>query len=154
MGMNAIEESRDSMPCQRDAKAVEAEWRAVQSDMQVVRYGTPEGRRLKAEAARLTDEHGRLSDEANRHGRAVRPLPRRMTSTERHSRERKRIALQIRAVVVPYRIAQERQNPAVSDSFRARANMLLDTLEHAVEPHRDLQISLAAARAELAQGAG
>ena len=63
--------------------------------------------------------------------------------------ERERIALQIEAVVVPYRIEQERSDPEVCESYRGRARDLLDYLDGAVGPYPDLQEALGAARAEL-----
>jgi len=63
--------------------------------------------------------------------------------------DRERIALQIRAVVVPYRLEQERRDPEACESYRGRARPLLDYLDDAVGPHPDLQAALAAARAEL-----
>jgi len=64
--------------------------------------------------------------------------------------QRQRIALQIRAVVVPYRIEQERNDREVCEMFRVRAHALLNYLDAAVGPYPDLQDALAAARTELA----
>ena len=63
--------------------------------------------------------------------------------------ERRRIALQIRAVVVPYRDPFVTDDPAVCDGYRSRARSLLDGLDTAVVPFPDLLASLSAARAEL-----
>ncbi|MDX6534841.1 MAG: hypothetical protein QOF68_2585 [Gaiellales bacterium] len=63
--------------------------------------------------------------------------------------ERERIALQIQAVVAPYRDHLVTDDPAVCDGYRLRARSLLDGLDTAVVPFPDLLASLAAARAEL-----
>lgn len=63
--------------------------------------------------------------------------------------ERARIALQIQAVVVPYRDDLDRNDPAVCAGYRLRASSLLDGLDTAVRPFLDLQDRLAAARLEL-----
>ena len=63
--------------------------------------------------------------------------------------ERERIALQIKAVVGPYRIEQERSDPEACEKYRGRARDLLDSLDGAVGPFPDLQEALRAARAEL-----
>lgn len=74
-----------------------------------------------------------------------------MTIMESVELERERIALLIQAVVVPYRIELERNDPEVCAMYRGRAHALLDYLNEAVVPYPDLQDSLAAARAELRQ---
>ncbi len=63
--------------------------------------------------------------------------------------EQERIALQIRAVVAPYRDHLVTDDPAVCDGYRLRARSLLDGLDTAVIPFPDLLASLTAARAEL-----
>ena len=63
--------------------------------------------------------------------------------------ERARIALQIQAVVVPYRDPLVTDDPAVCDGYRFRARSLLDGLDTAVVPFPDLLASLSAARTEL-----
>jgi hypothetical protein len=63
--------------------------------------------------------------------------------------ERERIALQIQAVVAPYRDHLVTDDPAVCDGYRLRARSLLDGLDTAVVPFPDLLASLSAARAEL-----
>jgi hypothetical protein len=63
--------------------------------------------------------------------------------------ERERIALQILAVVAPYRDPLVTQDRAVRDEYRLRASHLLDSLDAAVIPFPDLRASLSAARVEL-----
>ena len=66
--------------------------------------------------------------------------------------ERARIALQIQAVVAPYRDHLVTDDPALCDGYRLRARSLLDGLDTAVVPFPDLRASLSAARAELELG--
>ena len=63
--------------------------------------------------------------------------------------ERERIALQIQAVVAPYRDHLVTDDPGICDGYRMRACSLLDGLEMAARDFPDLQGSLSAARAEL-----
>ncbi len=66
--------------------------------------------------------------------------------------ERARIALQIQAVVVPYRDHRVTGDSAICDGYRLRAMSLLDGLDTAAVPFPDLQDSLSAARTELELG--
>ena len=68
---------------------------------------------------------------------------------KRAKSERARIALQIQAVVVPYRDHLVTDDPDVCDGYRLRSRSLLDGLDTAVVPFPDLRASLSAARAEL-----
>ena len=63
--------------------------------------------------------------------------------------DRRRIALQIRAVRVTFRIEQPRGSPETIAAFRSRARVLLDGLEEAVRPFPELERELADARAEV-----
>jgi hypothetical protein len=63
--------------------------------------------------------------------------------------ERARIALQIQAVVAPYRDDRLRNDSATCDGYRLRASALLDGLDLAARPFPELLDSLTAARAEL-----
>jgi hypothetical protein len=63
--------------------------------------------------------------------------------------EHKRITLQIRAVVEPYRDRLVRNDSKVRTGYRRRARRLLDRLDSAVLPFPDLAASLSAARVEL-----
>ena len=64
--------------------------------------------------------------------------------------ERERIALQIQAVVAPYRDHLETDDSGGTwDGYRLRASSLLDALDRAARPFPDLQARLSAARIEL-----
>ena len=63
--------------------------------------------------------------------------------------ERERIALQIQAVVAPYRDHLVTEDREVRDGYRLRATSLLDGLDVAALPFPDLRDRLFAARAEL-----
>jgi len=63
--------------------------------------------------------------------------------------ERRRIALQIRAVRVTFRIERPRGSPEAMAAFRSRAMELLDGLEEAVRPFPELEDALAETRAEV-----
>lgn len=63
--------------------------------------------------------------------------------------DRRRIALQIRAVRVTFRIEQPRRGPESMAAFRSRAREILDGLEEAVRPFPELERDLADARAEV-----
>jgi hypothetical protein len=60
--------------------------------------------------------------------------------------DRRRIALQIRATLVPFLVEQRRPDSPVMKAVRARARELLAELEEAVQPHTDLKEELAQAR--------
>jgi hypothetical protein len=62
---------------------------------------------------------------------------------------RRQIEMQIRAVVVTYRIEKRRRDAPTMDGFRNRARSLLDDLEPAVGPYPDLDARLREARIEL-----
>ena len=68
--------------------------------------------------------------------------------------ERARIALQIQAVVAPYRHHLVRDHAGTWDGYRLRARSLLDSLDVAVQSFPDLRDSLSAAKAELELGQG
>ena len=63
--------------------------------------------------------------------------------------DRRRIALQIRAVRVTFRVEQPRRSPEAMAAFRSRAREILDGLDEAVRPFPDLERDLADARAEV-----
>ena len=65
------------------------------------------------------------------------------------TRERERIALQIRAVLVPFDDEAVTGDSGVLAGYLLRASGLLDGLDSAVLPFPDLSASLSAARAEL-----
>lgn len=63
--------------------------------------------------------------------------------------DRRRIELQIRTVVVTYRVEQRRRDSPTMEAFRVAARQLLDNLAEAVRPYPDLQARLDEARQEL-----
>ncbi len=67
--------------------------------------------------------------------------------------ERRHIELQLRAVLVTYRIELKRRDSATMATFRARALSLLEGLGDEIAPYPDLQDVLRDARREL-DGAG
>jgi len=62
--------------------------------------------------------------------------------------DRRRIELQIRTVVVTYRIEQRRRDSPTMEAFRTQARLILDGLDEAVRPYPDLQARLDEARQE------
>ena len=62
---------------------------------------------------------------------------------------RERIALEIRAVMEPYRDHLASGHAEVPHGYRHRGRSVLDRLDIPVQPFPDLQHSLSAARAEL-----
>ncbi|MGI8998909.1 MAG: hypothetical protein ACR2GO_04305 [Candidatus Limnocylindria bacterium] len=67
--------------------------------------------------------------------------------------DRRHIELQLRAVLVAYRIALKRRDAATMKRFRLRAQSLLDDLDDEMVPYPDLQDALRDARREV-DGAG
>jgi len=63
--------------------------------------------------------------------------------------DRRLIELQLRAVMVTYRIEQRRRDSPTMEGFRERARSILLSLEEEVGPYSDLQTALADARREL-----
>lgn len=63
--------------------------------------------------------------------------------------DRRRIKLQLRAVIVTYRIEVRRRDSPTMEEFREHAHSLLRSLEDEVQPHPDLQIALAEVRREI-----
>jgi hypothetical protein len=63
--------------------------------------------------------------------------------------DRRRIELQIRAVVVTLRIERERRDASTMEEFRARARSILDALSGEVRAHPELEPLLQAAFKEL-----
>lgn len=62
---------------------------------------------------------------------------------------RRRIALQIRAIIVPYRVERHRRDSATMAEFRLRARRMMDELEEVAASDPDLAKALAEARAEI-----
>ena len=63
--------------------------------------------------------------------------------------DRQHIELQIRAVVVTYRIERRRRDAPTMEAFGTRARAILDALDAEVEGHPDLAERLLEARTEL-----
>ena len=63
--------------------------------------------------------------------------------------DRRRIELQIRAIVVSYRIEERRRDGPTMDEFRARARPILDGLQEDARHHPDLEAWLVEVRREL-----
>ena len=63
--------------------------------------------------------------------------------------DRRRIELQMRAILVMYRIERRGPNRMTVDRFRVRAHQLLDEVDAEVAPHPDLRGRVAEVRAEI-----
>ena len=63
--------------------------------------------------------------------------------------DRRRVALQIRAILIPYRVERQRRDAATMKQFRLRARQMLDALEESVEGDPTLGAELADARREI-----
>jgi len=63
--------------------------------------------------------------------------------------DRRRIELQLRAIIVTYRIELRRRDSQMMEEFRDNAHSLLRSLEEEVQPHPDLQIALTEVRREI-----
>jgi hypothetical protein len=66
--------------------------------------------------------------------------------------DRRRIDLQIRAIVVTYRIERRRRDSQVMEEFCARARSILDGLEEEARRYPDLEARLVEARREVDAG--
>ena len=64
--------------------------------------------------------------------------------------DRRHIELQIRIVLVTFRIEQRRRDSPTMEAFRDRARSLLDALTDEVGQHPDLEARLQEAREEVA----
>lgn len=63
--------------------------------------------------------------------------------------DRRRIELQLRVILLTYRVEHRRRDSLTMREFRERAYSLLNGLEAAVGPHPDLKDALDSARQEL-----
>lgn len=63
--------------------------------------------------------------------------------------DRRRFELQIRAILVMYRIERHARNRVTMDRFRVRAHQLLDELDAEADQHPDLRVRVAEVRAEI-----
>ena len=66
--------------------------------------------------------------------------------------DRRRIELQLRVIIVTYRIEHRRRDSPTMEEFRERAHSLLSSLEQEVQLHPDLQVALSAVRHEINDG--
>ena len=63
--------------------------------------------------------------------------------------DRRRIALQIQAILLPYRVERRRRNSRVMEQFRERARVLLNDLDESAGTDAELRQALSDARREL-----
>lgn len=63
--------------------------------------------------------------------------------------DRRRIALQIQAILLPYRVERRRRSSRVMEQFRERAHALLNDLDESVGTDTELRQALGDARQEL-----
>ena len=63
--------------------------------------------------------------------------------------DRRRIALQIQAILLPYRVERRRRNSRVMEQFRERARVLLNDLDESAGTDAELRRALSDARREL-----
>lgn len=63
--------------------------------------------------------------------------------------DRRRVELQIRAVLVTFRIEQRRRDSPVMEEFRRRADAIMDSLEIQVDGDPDLLVRISDARREI-----
>lgn len=75
-----------------------------------------------------------------------------MPSATRDGVDRRRIELQIDAILIPYRIERTRRDDETMDEFRDHARSILDGLEKAAREYPDLHARLLAVRGELDPG--
>lgn len=72
--------------------------------------------------------------------------------SEGNGTHRRRIELQIRAIVVSYRIEQRRRDSETMAGFRERASTILDGIEEDARRYPDLEARLVETRKELNGG--
>ena len=63
--------------------------------------------------------------------------------------DRRRIGLQIRAILIPYRVERQRRDSATMEQFRLRARFMMDELEESVASDPELRKALTDARQEI-----
>jgi hypothetical protein len=68
--------------------------------------------------------------------------------------DRRRIALQIQAILVPYRVERRRRNSRVMEQFRQRARVLLNDLDESAGTDAEFREALSDARRELESDEG
>ena len=73
----------------------------------------------------------------------------RNSSLESQPLDRRRITLQIRAILIPYRVERQRRDSATMERFRLRAREMLDALEESLGDDPELRMALDDARREI-----
>ena len=73
----------------------------------------------------------------------------RNSSLESQPLDRRRVALQIRAILIPFRVERRRRDSATMEQFRVRARQMMDALEERVQGDPELRKALADARREI-----
>ena len=63
--------------------------------------------------------------------------------------DRRRIALQIQAILLPYRVERRRRDSRVMEQFRERARSLLNDLDESLGTDTELRQAVSHARREL-----
>lgn len=63
--------------------------------------------------------------------------------------DRRRIALQIRAILLTYRVERRRRDSRIMEQFRGRARVLLNDLDASVGTDAELRKALSDARKEI-----
>ncbi len=63
--------------------------------------------------------------------------------------DKRRVALQIRAILIPFRVERRRRDTATMEQFRLRARQMMDGLDESVEGDAELRKALADARQEI-----
>ena len=63
--------------------------------------------------------------------------------------DRRRFELQIRAILVTFRIEQRRRDSRVMEEFRRRADLIMDSLEVHTDGDPDLLVRISDARREI-----
>ena len=63
--------------------------------------------------------------------------------------DRRRIALQIRAILIPYRVERQRRDSVTMEQYRLRARRMLDALDERVGDDPELRKGLDDARREI-----
>lgn len=72
--------------------------------------------------------------------------------TEGDAVDRRRIELQIDAILIPFRIERTRRDSSTMEEFRAHARSILDGLQEDAREYPDLEARLVEVRRELETG--
>ncbi len=71
------------------------------------------------------------------------------SSLESQPLDRRQIALQIRAILIPFRVERQRRDSATMEQFRLRAREMMDALDDSVGTDPELRKALDDARKEI-----